>query len=137
MRPVFVVRCGILAVVVSATACSGGSSPAAPSGGTTSVGGQATSIAIVGERGNQSFSPNPLVVGTNGTVVWQNTDGVTHRIVFNDDSFDSGDLTPGAASAALPTPAGGTNYHCSIHPTMIGAITGLSGEVPECTGPYC
>ena len=77
MCPVFVVQYGVVAMVVAA---------AAPSGGTTSGGtaSPATTIAIVGELGSQSFSPNPVVVGTNGTVVWQNTDGVAHRIVFND-----------------------------------------------------
>ena len=138
MRPVFVV--GIVAMVVAAAACGGSSyseSPAAPSTPIAPASSAATTIAIVGQNGAQSFSPNPVVVGTNGRVAWQNNDGVAHRIVFNDNSFDSGTIAPGAASAALSAPAGGTNYHCSIHPTMIGAMSDFGGEIPECTGPYC
>ena len=32
----------------------------------------------------------------------------------------------------------GTNYHCSIHPGMIGAVSAASGGAPPaCTGAYC
>jgi hypothetical protein len=34
-------------------------------------------------------------------------------------------------------PGGGTNYHCQIHPGMIGAVSGGSGGAPPCTGLYC
>ena len=70
--------------------------------------------------------------------VFRNADGVVHRIVANDGSFDSGDIAPGATSRSLPAPAAGTNYHCSLHPAMIGAIGGQQGEAPPaCTGLYC
>jgi hypothetical protein len=31
----------------------------------------------------------------------------------------------------------GTNYHCSLHTTMVGAIGVAAEPPPECTGPYC
>ena len=34
-------------------------------------------------------------------------------------------------------PAAGANYHCSIHPGMVGAINGSSGTAPPCSGIYC
>lgn len=70
-------------------------------------------------------------------VTWRNTDGVTHRIVFNDASVDTGDIGPGATSQAVALATNGTNYHCSIHPGMIGAINSNSGAPPPCTGVYC
>jgi plastocyanin len=81
------------------------------------------SINIVGNSGIQSFSPNPASVTFAGAVVaWHNSDALTHRIVLDDHSFDSGNLAPGADSAVLLVGASGATYHCSIHPTMAGFI---------------
>ena len=49
----------------------------------------------------------------------------------------AGDIAPGATSAQVDMPAQGTNYHCSLHPDMIGAVSGTSGAPPTCDGPYC
>jgi plastocyanin len=54
-------------------------------------------------------------------VVWHNVDTVTHRVVFNDGELDTGNLAPGAFSAATSLVAVGP-YHCSIHPSMVGTI---------------
>ena len=63
---------------------------------------------------------------------------VTHRIVANDGSFDTGDLAAGATSAIVQAPSGGLNYHYSIHPTtMFGAIGGSGGEQPPPCTVYC
>ena len=94
-------------------------------------------VNIVGQRGNTSFSPNPVTAAANQTTVWNNADTVVHRIVANDGSFDTGNIAPGAASAAMAIPAAGSNYHCSIHPAMVGAIRATAGEPPPCTGIYC
>jgi plastocyanin len=72
------------------------------------------------------------------SVAWHNNDGTTHRIVANDGSFDTGNIAPGATSSAVRPAAAGANYHCSIHPSMTGAIGSQQGTAPpECTGPYC
>lgn len=70
-------------------------------------------------------------------VVWRNTHGQTHRIMANDGSFDTGNISPGGASGAVTIPASGLNYHCSIHPTMVGAIGGSGGEPPPPCAIYC
>lgn len=127
----------VMALVVAA--CGGGgygggtpTSPA-PTGG--AVG---TTIGIVGDRGNQSFSPNPGSPGEDQMVMWRNGDGVVHRIVLNEGNGDTGNISPGATSAAIRVPAGGINYHCSLHPGMIGSIRAASGDPPPpCTGQYC
>lgn len=115
--------------------CGGGSStPSSPTPPGTPPG--ATTITIVGERGSQSFSPNPASVAGQ-TVVFRNSDSVVHRVRLNDLSIDTGDIAPGATSSAVQMPPAGTNYHCSLHPTMIGAVNSGSSPPPPCTGDYC
>lgn len=116
----------------------GGGSPApSPSPTPPPANPPAGQVNIVGDRGNQSFTPNPVPAPNSGTLVWNNVDGVVHRIVANDGSFDTGNISPGAASRAIQVPAGGANYHCSIHPGMVGAINSTAGSTPPCTGIYC
>lgn len=134
MRSQIVVGCGTVALVLTWSGCGGGGSPSGP---TTSTGGPST-ISIVGERGAQSFSPNPGTGGSDQSVIWRNTDTVTHRIVLNDSAQDTGDLAPGASSRVVLLPADGTNYHCSIHPGMVGAVRATGGAPPPpCSGAYC
>jgi plastocyanin len=139
MRPSH--RLAAVALLLTA-GCGGSSSPTSPtsSGGGSTGGGTsgAVTISISATAGANSFTPNPATQNTTGAVMFRNADGVVHRIVANDGSFDSGDIAPGATSRSLPAPAAGTNYHCSLHPAMIGAIGGQQGEAPPaCTGLYC
>ena len=67
-------------------------------------------------------------------VVFRNNDSIVHRVVLNDGSVDTGDIAPGATSRAVAMPGGGTNYHCQLHPGMIGAVSGSSGGPPPCSG---
>jgi plastocyanin len=128
-----------LAVALASVACggSGGSTPTSPTpsgGGGTAA---AVTINIVATTGAQSFSPNPATMTQSNTVAWQNSDGLVHRIVANDGSFDTGDIAPGATSRAIQPPTAGANYHCSIHPAMVGAIGSQGQPPPPCTGQYC
>lgn len=81
----------------------------------------AITINVVRENGAQSFSPNPATVPPGQMVVWHNVDTVTHRVVLNDGTLDTGNLAPGAFSAPMILRAVGA-YHCSIHPSMVGTI---------------
>ena len=135
MRSVLVAGHGALAVALVLAACGGGSSgsPTVPTSNVSMI----LTISILGERGSQSFSPNPASSGGQ-TVMWRNDNGVTHRIVANDGSFDTGDIVAGATSRMVQAPPGGLNYHCSIHPTtMFGAISGASGGAPPPCTAYC
>ena len=118
--------CGLLAL-------SCGSSPSSPS----DTGGPQVTVSIVGDRGNTSFSPNPAVAAGR-MVVFRNNDTVAHRVRLNDFSVDWGTIQPGATSAAFRMPGEGTNYHCQLHPTMIGAVA-VSEDTPPptCRGEYC
>jgi plastocyanin len=128
----------MLAALAAACGGSGGSSPAgptAPSGGGGST--PAATITITRQNGAQSFSPNPAAFGGQ-TVTFRNADTVVHRVVLNDGSIDTGDIAPGATSRAVTMPGSGTNYHCSLHPDMVGAVNPASGgPPPPCTGIYC
>jgi plastocyanin len=98
----------------------------------------ASTITILGDRAAQSFTPNPGAGGVDQAVVWRNNDSVTHRIVVNDSTLDTGDIPPGGTSRQLVLPVAGANYHCSLHPGMIGAVTAAGGAPPPpCTGLYC
>ena len=123
-----------LAAALVASACGGSSSnPGGPSSGS----GSATTITINRQAGAQSFSPNPASFGGQ-TVVFKNNDTIIHRVALNDGSLDTGDIAPGATSRSVVMPSGGTNYHCTLHPTMIGAVSASSGAPPPvCEGIYC
>ena len=84
-------------------------------------------INVVGINGAQSFSPNPDTLPAGQMVVWHNVDSITHRVVFNDGSVDTGDLGSGASSQPMSINNGGP-YHCSIHPVMVGTIVAAAAS---------
>lgn len=131
----------IAALVVSCGGDDGGSpppagNPAAPTPPPAPPPAGATTVSIVGDRGDQSFSPNPATA-QGRTIAWKNDDDAVHRIMSNDGSFDTGNIAPGATSAAVTLATDGANYHCTIHPGMIGAVNSAGGAPPPCTGIYC
>jgi plastocyanin len=124
-------------LVITAAGCGGGGGSSAGPSPTPGPSAASVTVSITGDRGAQSFTPNPASPGAPSTVAWRNSDGVVHRIVANDNSFDTGNIGANATSAAVTVPSTGVNYHCSIHPGMVGAVNGSSGAAPPCTGPYC
>jgi plastocyanin len=128
---------GASLVAVFFAGCGGGDSyaPSSPSASPPPPATSAT-IMIVGRNGAQAFSPNPASFGGQ-MVVFRNNDSIPHRVVLNDGSVDTGDIAPGATSRAVAIPGSGTNYHCSLHPGMIGAVSSQAGPPPACTGIYC
>jgi plastocyanin len=116
---------GALALTVLTAGCGGSSSSTAPTPTPTPTPTPAAgTISIVGERGNQSFNPNPSPMPANHQLTWMNNDNsLIHRIVADDGSFDTGNLSPGQSSTAITLPAAGKTYHCSIHPSMVGTVS--------------
>jgi len=125
----------VLAVAVACGGSSGGGAPQTQPSGVPSGGTNATTISILGDRGGASFTPNPAPSGASD-LAFKNNDSQIHRIVANDGSFDSGDIAPGATKT-VSLASDGTNYHCTIHPDMIGAVSASDGAPPRCTGIYC
>ena len=90
-------------------------------GSPTPSNGNAVTINVVAINGAQSFTPNPATVPAGQMVVLHNVDNLTHRVVLNDRSVDTGNLGPGTFSS--PTVLGTVGpYHCSIHPEMVGSL---------------
>jgi plastocyanin len=128
-------RSVVFCAAIAACACGGDgggpSSPSVPSGDTP------VTIAIAGQNGSQSFTPNPASAGGR-SVVFKNNDSVVHKVALNDGSLETENIAPGATSRALMMPGNGTNYHCPIHPGMIGSVSASSGGAPPpCEGAYC
>jgi plastocyanin len=83
-----------------------------------------------------AFTPNPKNVALSGgasvSIRFVNDDadpgnygatGTAHHIVSDDGtSFDTGVLDVYHTSTKTLTTAGTYNFHCSIHPTMVGSI---------------
>jgi plastocyanin len=108
--------------------------PVAPTSSTSGV----VTINVVAVNGAQSFSPNPASLPVGQMVVWHNVDSITHHVVLNDRSVDTGDLLPGASSQPMTIAAAGGQYHCSIHPVMVGSLNqATSNEPAPCQGAYC
>lgn len=128
--------------IVGLAGCGGGggysSSPSAPTPVTTPTPtGASTTIAIVGIAGAQSFNPDPANIANGSTFAFKNSDGVMHRIVFDDGTIDSGNLAPGASSGVMTLRSNTARYHCTIHPSMVGSINTAAPNAPPCVGAYC
>ena len=113
-----------------------GASPVSP---TPSSAAGVVTINVVAINGAQSFSPNPATLPAGQMIVWHNVDTTTHRVVLNDRSVDTGNLAPGVSSQPMAIGAAGGQYHCAIHPVMVGSINQntSSPASPPCEGSYC
>ena len=89
-------------------------------------------------RTTNAFSPNPKVVSLGGspsvTVRWINGDitggdyqqgtATVHTIVSDNGDFpSSGNLQGNGIHSATLSAAGDYDYHCGIHPNMVGTVT--------------
>jgi plastocyanin len=110
---------GILLAALAVTAGCGSSSPSSPTTATADV-----TIQILGDRANQSFSPNPTAMRVGQSVAWHNADSITHDATQDAAGFVTGNINASATSAPITMSTAGTfTYHCSIHPGMVGTIT--------------
>jgi len=137
----FVTASAVVALGLGVWGCSGNGYTSGNSGNpstpTPSTPGVVT-INVVAVNGAQSFSPNPASIPAGQMVVWHNVDGITHHVVLNDRSVDTGDLAPGASSQPMAIAAAGGQYHCTIHPVMVGSVNQDTSNTPApCQGAYC
>jgi plastocyanin len=141
----FLSKAPVAAMTVMATmamtSCGGSGSSSAPVTTPTvtpPTTAPSVTVNIVGSSGNTAFAPNPVMVNAGDTLIFKNVDAAMHHIVMNDGSADLGDIVPGA-SKSITAKAAVSNFHCTIHSTMIGSINGSAPpEPPPCTTPgYC
>ena len=74
--------------------------------------------------GANAYDPNPFTISlaTQTTVKWGNGDGETHTVTADGATFSSGNIGGGGSFSHTFAAAGTFNYHCTIHPTMVGTI---------------
>src|SRR5205807_1129130 len=132
----------VVAASIGTMSCGGNSYSSGGSGTPTSptppaTGAGVVTINVVAINGAQSFSPNPAMLPDGQMVIWRNVDNTTHHVILNDGSVDTGNLAPGASSQPMAISSGGRQYHCSIHPVMVGSINQATQDPPPCQGSYC
>ena len=101
--------------LVSVIACAILAAGALPAGAAT------TSVSVV----DFAFSPKTVKIAQGGAVQWHNTGTRTHTATQLSplSAFSTGNIAPGATSAAKTLTAAGTYpYMCSIHPSMLGTV---------------
>ena len=72
---------------------------------------------------NFAFNPTEITIKAGGTVTWTNADAMGHDILSDSgESFKSELLSTGQSFSHTFTAAGTYQYHCGIHPSMIGKV---------------
>jgi len=69
-----------------------------------------------------SFVPQNITVPVGTTITWINNGSEDHT-VSSDTGVFSGSVSPGKTFSFTFTTSGVFNYHCGIHPEMIGTVT--------------
>ncbi len=73
---------------------------------------------------NFAFVPSTLTIRKGDTVVWTNTDPVSHTVTSDSGSELNSALIPNGQNYSHTFNTAGTySYHCSVHVTMKGQIT--------------
>jgi plastocyanin len=120
----------VSAILMFAIACGGGysSTPASPSptpSPTPTPGGPSSSVAIPAgaeSLGNRAFMPDELDVAVGTTVTWMNTDSISHTSTSDVNAWNSGIVAPGGRFSFAFQTTGTFQYHCAIHPGMVGTV---------------
>jgi plastocyanin len=80
---------------------------------------------------DMAYQPNPIQIEAGGTIIWTNNDLTTHTVTEGSsstttttpsDGFDSGLLDPDQTFTHTFNKSGTVEYHCILHPAMVGKI---------------
>jgi plastocyanin len=114
-----------LAAVLLASCGGGGESPPPPPASTVLT-TACTGTEIVNAVGITSWDPGTVTIKVNDVVQWNNSTSSAHTVTSTtvpaNGTFNV-PLNIGTSVCLKFTAAGAFNYHCSIHPEMIGLIT--------------
>ena len=116
-----------LLLVVGLVACGGSSSPATTSAPAASVGTAGANLGaatvMISATTQLTFDPAMQTAHVGDIIQWSNTGSVMHTVTFDSEpSLSDPSLDPGGVWEVKFTTAGTYQYHCSIHPTMVGTI---------------
>jgi plastocyanin len=74
------------------------------------------------------FEPADAAIQPGDIIMWTNEGSSPHTVTSDDGQFDSGVLNPGDTFSVTFTGGDGTlTYHCKIHPSMTGSVSGGGG----------
>lgn len=78
----------------------------------------------VGSSNTLNYDPPSItvVIGVNNTVTWVNNDQAIHTVTASDNSFNSGNILPGASFTYTFTTPGTFTYSCIYHSWMKGTV---------------
>jgi plastocyanin len=78
---------------------------------------------------DKAYQPNPVIVKVGNAIMWINHDSAVHTVTEENpasdvpqNGFDSGLLTQGQIFRHSFDKQAVVEYHCSLHPTMLGKI---------------
>lgn len=95
--------------------------PSAQGTATGKTSAQTNSVAIE----NFAFTPANITISKGTTVTWTNKDAVAHTVTETDGKTgpNSGNLAQGKSFTFTFDNVGTYQYHCAIHPDMVGTVT--------------
>jgi plastocyanin len=105
-----------------AAACGGGGSgtPTSPIIPSTPAAPVATTAVTLQDN---VFNPSNIVVSPSAVVTFSNADGISHNVIFANQSITSiNEWTSGNRTATMPAAAGTYSYTCTIHAGMNGTV---------------
>jgi plastocyanin len=87
--------------------------------------------------GNNSYDPNPLIIGPNTTIIWHNADEILHTVRsglgaednMSGKEFDFPIIMPGKTYIHTFSEIGEYPYFCVLHPAMVGNIIIIRNEI--------
>lgn len=68
------------------------------------------------------YAPAVVTANVGDTIVWKNTDIVSHTVTAEDGSFNSGKIAPGTTWKLVAKKRGTHAYRCTPHPNMHGTL---------------
>lgn len=128
MRATYLAAAAAVLVFTAACGSNYSSAPSSPSPSPSpapATGGPSLAITIpsgAATLANRAFSPDELDVSVGDTVTWTNTDSVSHTSTSDRSGWDSGVVAPGGKFSFAFQAAGTYQYHCAIHPGMVGTV---------------
>ena len=128
MRATYLAAAAAVLVFTAACGSNYSSAPTSPSPSPSpspAQGGPSAAVTIpsgAATLANRAFSPDELDVAVGDTVTWTNTDSVAHTSTSDRSGWDSGVGAPGGRFSFAFQAAGTYQYHCAIHPGMVGTV---------------
>lgn len=83
---------------------------------------EVTIVSDASTQGDKAYNPNPITIKQGYTITWTNKDFGIHTVTDSEESFSSDDLRPDQTFEHTFDSTGTFEYHCKVHPTMIGKV---------------